>query len=214
MRKSTASTTPTLLTEDEAHRLLEPHMNALRSCIDDAWNKWTMLRDDERFNFLSQPFGPRTRASIVHEYIWEAILKRFDGQPEAHHTSVNGMRVLTLSDQLQLRFKKMDRQFRARNIPTTQQRLFARQEPLPGIPPLTKLTIGYVLNRFQTDVEMVVATLWYKSSLMWHIAMPPGVDETNVTPFMQSEVEMDIPRQRRVKPKRSDDSTGQRAANE
>jgi hypothetical protein len=189
------------LSLDETESLLAPHLERLANCIQAGWDKWLQLQSDPAG--YAVPLHYRTRASFVN------VKEQFANVRGAEiPDNPRGLRLLTLENQITIRFKKLDKHFQSRNIPTNQQVAFARQLSLEGIPPLTRLTAGYILNQLQTDIATIAITKPAGSSLEWSFTLPGT--QMKVTPFSTADAEMI--RTRRIKVKKIGDE--QRASNE
>jgi hypothetical protein len=124
----------------------------------------------------------RTRAAFLHDRILVHIRRQFDGEKGVSFVrGRGGLTLLALQHRFLIRFKKLRRDLRTSNIPTQQSLAFARQQTLPGIPALTHLNAGYVLNRMQTNIESTHITCPNGKQVAW--ALPMGGNEAAVVEF-------------------------------
>lgn len=194
---SDSPTESTSVSSDEARKVLEPYLELLAHCFRDGWEQWCVLRDEHPA--LARPLSTRTRANFVNDHIWNAIKQRFSNLQDVHIVEQGGLRTVNVADRLLLRFKKLTNQLRSSNIQTRQQTSFLYQLSIPGIPELTRLTAGYLVNRLQTDIDDVFITYPVGSSIEWAFAIPQTSTELTITPMAITDSE--VTRMRRVKVK-------------
>lgn len=170
-----------LIPQDAAQSMLTPHIETLVICFHEAWGKWKDVTNTNPA--FTAPLAARSRASCVNDHIWNAVVSRFTGVDEVHIVEKNGLRTICIANQLILRFKKLNRKLQSCNIGTAQQHAFAQQLAIPGIPEATRLTVGYLLDRLQTEIATVVVTLPYGSAIVWSFQLPALEAQIEVRPF-------------------------------
>lgn len=142
----------TLLTADEAWALLQGHVDDIRACLVAGWNVWDDLGNrvpEHRIKFDST-----TRAAIVNNAIAAEANKRFYNVAGVNVARKGRTLYLTFGGDIILRFKKVDRNFRTRNIPTKQALRLEYQMEVTGLPPkATVVVAGYLLNALQDSVQ-------------------------------------------------------------
>ncbi|MEN9937937.1 MAG: hypothetical protein RLZZ387_4516 [Chloroflexota bacterium] len=178
----------------EAKAVMQPHLPTLSEGIQQGWAEWSLLAQNKPW------LSARARASIVHDAIWAAVKQRFTGVDGTAIVESRGLRVLVLEDHIAIRFKKLDRELRPKNIWTQQQLAFVRQESLVGIPPVTRLTMGYVLTALQNDIEKIAVTLQRVDHLAWAFEIPVARKTVTIATITPANVEPI--RERRVRPKK------------
>jgi hypothetical protein len=198
------------ITRDTAHEALKPHFDRLAKCIRGGWNRWCQLRDER--SDLAAPLNSSTRAGYVNDHIWDEVKKRFKDVSGTHIVEHKRLKLLVIEDQITLRFKKLDKRLHSKNVQTHQQRALGQQLPIEGIPPLVRLTIGYVLSKLETDIEIIAVTLPVDNTIEWHLIVDTTETEIAVLPFTSEDVT--TTRVRRVKVKKADQDTALRAENE
>jgi hypothetical protein len=153
---------------DEALSLLEPILADLRICVKDAWAKYQAT-----IPMLLPLASSGFRAHAMHEFVLEQVRHRIDGQYEeatiAERTK-NRRFLVYWKNRVALQFKKLGPDFLTRNYPTRTAIEFDLQVlDLPECLPYPKLTIGYQLNEFATDLLGVyVAFRLGKECVWWH----------------------------------------------
>lgn len=151
-----------IISETEAVELLTPHFDRLFLCAKEAWDSWEQL--GKVAPELRKAMDTTARANFVSSHFRENVRKRFKGIAGVSICEKERLFALDIEGLVLLRFKKLDRAFRSRNIPTHQQmelqmQLQATQVQLPNFPDeATWLTCGYVLNFHQTGIEKYVVT--------------------------------------------------------
>ena len=132
-----------------AHRLLRRELPHIAELIYGAWHDYMAYPEEVRLDHT-----PRTRASAVHDHMVSRARRVFSVSVNAHCMEQGGLFVVMLYGRIALRFKKLDDDLRASNIPTQQSIEFCSQELyLPGIKKVTYLQAGYTLNRTQTGLS-------------------------------------------------------------
>ena len=182
----------------------------LAACIQGGWGKWEEL--GRRAPDLQIPLNAFARAIIVHNHITDLARKAFADDPGVHVGDNRGFLVLTIEEQLVIRFKKYKNgNFTTSNIPTQQQLQFEYQLQLSGMPPeATKLVAGYLLDELQTSIGTIAITCRVGPDLQWMLDISDEADAGGEVfePF----VGPDEPRGPRVGPKpaeRKENEAGQ-----
>ena len=83
---------------------------------------------------------------------------------------------------LVVRFKKVDEDLRTSNFPTPTALLFDSQAPLPGIPLGDRVTVGYLLNEFETSILGVFVILAKSDRVLWSYELAAAVDLVELFP--------------------------------
>jgi hypothetical protein len=134
-----------LLSRDQAELLLAPYLPLFRTCLQSGLQRWRDLSDVPEARRLA--LRPRSRASMIHDYATEQAQQTFAGmKPNVELLEVRGFTVVKVEDRILLRFRKFSRGWRTNLNPTTQQKLWDAQEPLPGLGAMTHLSAGYRLD--------------------------------------------------------------------
>ncbi len=141
-----------LLSDQEAWSILEPFIPDIHACLVAGWNCWRDL--GERVPEHVVRYDSTTRAGIVYNEIIAEARKRFFGVRDVNLQSRGRTLLLIFQGVLVLRFKKIDRNFRTRNVPTKQVVRMQYQMELQGLPPeATQVVAGYLLNALQDSVS-------------------------------------------------------------
>lgn len=106
-------------------------------------------------SFLDQSdayIGKTARAGIIREYVLDEIQDVFPKEC----ISNNGSRLkLLLINGIAIRFKKVDRNSKAGNIPTNQALAFASQMQVPGVSSTLNLNAGWQLDESGTTIKKI-----------------------------------------------------------
>jgi hypothetical protein len=157
-----------LLSEDEARSHLEPHLEAIRTCIEDGWAEWHR-------NITAAPslaLGRKTtRANIVYDHISERLEQYFESL--AIPTSrARGFLTVSLGDGIiEVRVKKFSHPSRltTSGIPTYQRRAILHQQvALDGLT-TTHITVGYYPDDIGLDLDVVAVACTFGRQLLWSI---------------------------------------------
>lgn len=167
-------------TEDGARKLLAPYLAGLRGAMEDGWKAWVELGD--KLPSARLPLRSRTRANFVYDHIAANAVARFGKDPKVRISESRGFLQLLIDRKYILRFKKLDRKRRSRNISTGQQRLwFNVQMSLPEMPAeAVRLIAGYQLNPFGTEFEDILVTRPANGRIDWAFSIPDSSAEGGV----------------------------------
>src|SRR5579862_5340370 len=66
------------LSEEDAKKILEPHLDVLTNCFKAAWQKWQRFSTDSSTADLRYPLSPRTRACFIYDHICHEIKHQFN----------------------------------------------------------------------------------------------------------------------------------------
>lgn len=158
------------ISEEEARKILEPHLAILTNCFNTSWKKWERFGADPSTSDLRFPLSPRTRACFIYDHICHEIKHQFDGISNVSIDDSHGFLKLNIQNLILIRFKKFNSASQSSNIATCQQDRYNRQMELPGIPnAAARITAGYLLDRIhQTDLKDI------------RVAFPTGPKGKNV----------------------------------
>lgn len=127
---------------------MEPINNELVSCIERGFQQFLRLMSglDQISEFVE--FQPRTKASIIHNFIRSNTQQAFSDKENIRVGEFNKVFGITVEDQFFIRFKKMDRNLTVSSYRTTQYQKYLSQEHIEGFPKdPTFLFAGYIPNR-------------------------------------------------------------------
>jgi len=163
----------------EARTLLEPHLPTFKEVFDLAWDHYMRKYDVT----LRLDHSRRSRASIVHDLLRRYASERFEGKPGIFLRMIRGLFLVEVAGKLLVRFKKVDRHGKAKNIPTGQANLFYGQQlELPGISSPTGLVAGYKLDRLEQGIEARLITCPVDSTIKWSFAIDEPVKSVLTEP--------------------------------
>ncbi|WNG24121.1 hypothetical protein F0U62_08865 [Cystobacter fuscus] len=96
-----------------------------------------------------------TRASSVHDLVIEEVENRVQGVPGVEWVTVGQRELLRVGQKILLQFKLLSADLMPSNYPTPRAESFNGQGDLPGLPRATRLTVGYRMNQWGTEVRDV-----------------------------------------------------------
>ncbi|MGN6219526.1 MAG: hypothetical protein ACTHNQ_08480 [Microbacterium sp.] len=157
-----------LMTEDEARPHLEPHLEAMRKCVEEGWEEW---HNTLRLNPAMAVASTTTRANAVYDFIAHRLENYFDSV--GVHTS-KSRRFLSASiddGRIEVRVKKFNhpRRLSTSGIPTQQRRAIQYQSiTLDGMA-VTYVTVGYYPDEIGQGLDVVAVACHYGRTLLWSI---------------------------------------------
>ncbi|MBV9495537.1 MAG: hypothetical protein JOZ54_14910, partial [Acidobacteria bacterium] len=104
-----------LVPVDTVKRHIQPHLQLLSDCIHDGFDEYFTLPNAQRIKLHA-----RSQASDVRDFIVDAVKHRFDGVEGVQFVERRGMFLLVVDGVASIRFKKLDRKKRSRNVETQQ----------------------------------------------------------------------------------------------
>ena len=195
---------------DEMEALVTPYLPLLRPCFLEPWALWRQ-QFTTNAAFVT-PFSKKSRASVINDHIWDAVKRQFINVEGARWSEDSGLRLLYIRDRIMIRFKKLDKRLRSRNVRTRQQHELQQQFPIDGLLPIPNLVMGYVVDTLETEIATLAVTYSINNSVKWH--MPVSVEDVTVE-LLPFDVSIEEPqRQRRVTPKKVDRDAKRRTGNE
>jgi hypothetical protein len=180
-----------LFKKNLADGILQPHYGGFQSIIQGAWSDYLNLPDRTRAQFSAT-----ARANCVHSFMIFRARSYFMRIPKAYETTSYGQILFGINGEILIRFKKLKRNRRPSNYPTRHAIDFAAQLNLPGIEPAARVTVGYVLNRTQTEIMEVLVTYSVADKIIWSLQIEEPGTQTNIVPYPTRQ-----PLKPRVRPK-------------
>jgi hypothetical protein len=140
------------ISQDEAYRDIKPHIRRVWNCIDEGFNHYRSNYPDLLIH------RPATRATIVNDLIVARAITAFDEIPGCRTIPLrNQIRLMSISDQVTLWFKKMDNLRQTSNYPTDEAiERDGGQSDLFGTSQI--IVAGYILNEDETAVKCISFT--------------------------------------------------------
>lgn len=179
-----------LLSVEEAHQILTPHLGGISECIQkgcDAWKRFGQTNPD-----LLVDSSLRSKACLVFDAIRGAAKRHFRDDPRVLIVDKRGSFWMVFEGKVTLRFKKLNKNGRTSNISTNQQTLFSMQcqLELPGMPDQpTNLTAGYQFDPFGMNLQKQVIRCAFGRDTMWEFALPTVGNEVKADIQLTTEPE-------------------------
>lgn len=124
--------------------------------------------------------SPRSRATLVHDFIRRIVQERFEGRSEVHLVNSRGLLLVNFFQKYLLRFKKLSRSGKPQNVPTNQTNLFnGQQMELPCMPEMpTCLVAGYQLDPLQKEIQTCRILCPDGHLIRWDISLEENLEAT------------------------------------
>ena len=152
-----------------------------------AWDRWTG-------GLISQfPVSPtRVRRTVVQDLFVQEIRKLFAADNDVRLLDGGDDRFLMFVPPAEgvkkflVQFKHVDDRLRPSNYPTVRAKRFVQQMPLDGIPVGMRLTLGFRLNKAETDVAGLYLIYLVGHKVVWSYEINrPGSASIAVFPPQQ-----------------------------
>lgn len=187
-----------------ADSVLQPHYPGFQGIIQGAWRDYLDLPDKTRAQF-----SPTVRANCVHSFMIFRARAYFMRIPKAYETNSYGQILFGINGQILIRFKKLRKNGRSSNYPTDHAVDFAAQMNLPGIEPAARVTVGYILNRTQTEIVAILVTYCIGKRIEWVIEIDEPNTQTNVVPYPTKSLTKPRVRPKEIKKKKKNENEEQ-----
>lgn len=154
-------------TLEESKNIIEPYYNRLVESISKAFNSFLEVKDFANSRQIID-FEKRTKAGIVHDHIKANIIENFAEEPNIRIGYFRRVFGIIINDELFIRFKKMDRNFKISNVLTPQHKRYMKQLDINGFPEQpTFLFAGYVPDENWLGVKGIYLACWNGELLEW-----------------------------------------------
>ncbi|WP_109212266.1 MULTISPECIES: hypothetical protein [Microbacterium] len=157
-----------LLSEEDARPHLEPHLEAIRGCIEDGWAEWH--RNVQAAPSLALT-SKTSRANVVYDHISSRMEEYFDAQ-DVPTSRKRGFLTVSLGDGvIEVRVKKFShrRKLTTAGIPTYQRLAMLHQQvAIEGLT-VTHITVGYFPDELGVGLDVVAVACSYGRELAWWI---------------------------------------------
>ncbi|MDR7184574.1 hypothetical protein J2X85_001597 [Microbacterium trichothecenolyticum] len=173
-----------LLSEEDARTHLEPHLEAIRGCIEDGWAEWH--RNVQAAPSLALT-SKTSRANVVYDHISSRMEAYFD-QQGVPTSRKRGFLTVSLADGvIEVRAKKFAHRHKltTSGIPTYQRLAMLHQQvPLDGLA-VTHITVGYFPDELGVGLDVVAVACSYGRELVWWIDLrADGTAAANPVPLV------------------------------
>lgn len=160
--------TEALLSRQTAMQMLEPHLVAMRECVERGWEQWRESVDaTPRFAVGRKT----TRANVVYDFVSAQLEAYFDSVGICTSRKRGFLTVSVGNGVLELRFKKFDHPQRltTSGVPTAQRLAIENQQvPFDGME-VTYVTVGYYPDELGMGLEVIALACSYGRELKWSI---------------------------------------------
>ncbi|MFJ2566010.1 hypothetical protein ACIO02_24220 [Streptomyces sp. NPDC087568] len=163
--------------------LLQPFQDQLDQCFRNAWDRWQEWL--KALEGSPADVSPRSRANVLYDFIKAEAVTQFLGIEHVRVRQERGFLVIQIRDRVAIRFKKFrGRKLKTSSIRTDQAMAFQGQalEFANEIEPMTHLVAGYLLDKFELDLEKLAITCTLDGEHIWApIEIIPDAGQGGVT---------------------------------
>jgi hypothetical protein len=180
---------------DDVKKILEDFELRMREVLEGAWDEWLEM---PKRGVLS----PRSRASVVFDFIKQRALAEFDGDPNILALPKGQTVKFLFKDRVLVRFKKANASGIGSNIET--QAVIEFVDPqlvIPGLlPDIYRIEVCYHLDKFATRMDTLAVTARDRNRKDWSYELRRPVDAgTGVIAFPAPTGEGPTPPEVRIK---------------
>ncbi|MGV4888454.1 hypothetical protein ACSR0Z_17905 [Streptomyces viridosporus] len=163
--------------------LLQPYQDQFDQCFRNAWDRWQEWL--KALEGSPADVSPRSRANVLYDFIKAEAIQQFLGVEHVRVRQERGFLVIQIRDRVAIRFKKFrGRKLKTSSIRTGQAAAFQGQalEFANEVEPMTHLVAGYLLDKFELDLEKLAITCTLDGEHIWApIEIIPDVGQGGVT---------------------------------
>lgn len=195
--------------KEEAELLIDPHIEAIRSCVLESWDRWR-ASDHARHLHWKPVMG-----NDMCNYFLEIATHRFYNAGSGVYVQTEGSYVgLYVESALYLRFKKGNRRLRTSNVQTKSAKAFLdKSQSIQALEGLTRLELVYVPTRDALDIERVMLVCKDKGRIAWTIDLLARAEpEQNIIEMPPQPAPKGSPADRLIKPKDRSDERNRRTS--
>lgn len=187
--------------KEEAQSDLAEFEQPLRELMNAALRAY--INDHLTFRRL---YSKRTEASIINDYVKEEARKRLDGHPRVKLIDKLGTLFVCVDGEYTIKAKKLDRNLRARNIPTTAVLGFLKQQPqLAGMPEEpTNLFLGYQRQEIELTTSPIYIVCPNVKAKIWDWPLMEPEPKSQAVMAEDAAPVAPEPLKKRITPKRTD----------
>jgi len=164
---------------DDVKEILEDFELRMREVLEGAWDEWLEM---PKRGVLS----PRSRASVVFDFIKQRALAEFDGDPNIRVLPKGQTVKFLFKNRVLVRFKKANASGVGSNIET--QAVIEFVDPqlvIPGLlPDIYRIEVCYHLDKFATRIDALAVTARERNRKVWSYELRRPADaEAGVVVF-------------------------------
>ena len=150
----------------------------LRRCVEDAWAVF-----DEKIRRFLPTCEPLALPSLIRQLILQEIKKSCEAYEGVSviPSHKSGRFLVVIDGQVVIQIKKLTEDLQTVNIETKTSRKFDLQLPLPGYPDNPRLTLGYKLDDFGTQLLEVLLIFSIGNDCQWHYNLQTGERSQEIT---------------------------------
>ncbi len=152
-------------TKEEVEQMVDPHVNSLRECVLEAWERWR-ASDHARHLHWKTVMG-----NAMCNYFLDVATHKFYSAGGRIYVETKRPYVgLFVENGLYLRLKKGTRSLKTSNVQTKSAKEFHdKSVSIEGLEGITRLELVYVPSKDQLDIECVMLVSKDKGQIAWTI---------------------------------------------
>ena len=171
-----------IIDESAARAVLAPLHDEFFGVIDSAWSRFQAGPAT-----LTQRPSNRYRANAMADLMVDEARQRFGDRTGVR--ILEGDRfLLNVENCVLVQFKKVDQELLSANYQTPTAVAFDGQRTLPGLPDVSRITIGYQPDVAWSEISSVVVLLRRGRHLMWNYELEQALAETTAVQPLATEV--------------------------
>ena len=186
--------------QEEIQEILGRYEAPIGKSILSAWAAWLEIPETLR---LSLSAVPRARANAIAAFAYSEFSRLESGNESIRLYEAHDTVCLVIEEKVFVRFKKLARDYLSSNYQTQRAKEFNGQLALDGIPTITRVDVGYILDKLTTRIEELAFVYRIRNTVAWKY--PISID-SNIQPIAtESSEDFDTGERVRVRAKRRDD---------
>lgn len=161
----------------EVKAILEDFEVRMRLILEGAWQDWQTMSH-------RAILSPRSRASIIFDFIRTRALAEFDGDPNIRAIPKGQTVHFLFRDRVLVRFKKANSAGLGSNIETQAVIEFVDpQMPLIELPPIYHIEVCYHLDKLATQMALLAVTARQRNTKLWAYELDRPAAASAVVPM-------------------------------
>ena len=129
--------------------------------------RFSLMVNMQNHNFYQSNISNRTLFGGIDEIAYARARELFSDVPEVIISDDKGQSYISVADQIVLRIKHFDRNFRPKNAPTAHNRRWINGDMLPGFGRVQRPDFGYRMDPLGIEVQDAFVALRLDDNLLW-----------------------------------------------
>lgn len=143
-----------IVEKEKALLLIEPHKEKLSEIIFSSFSDFLSIAKFSSENVMYAKFEPRTKFSLIHDYIKSNTFKVFENEANIKIGTWNQVFNLQIGTEIVIRFNSINKHYQPTGYKTPQRKEYYCQKELEGLPEkATRLLCGYTTDATFTKIQ-------------------------------------------------------------